>query len=476
MDPNSTPAQIQQDPYYAQNDGGGIFANKKKLLFIVLGIILFLIVASFIFWFIFGRGPKVEEEVRIVYWGVWEDAAVLQPIFDEFQKQHPNITIQYEKQDIKTLGDYVTRLKTRASERGDGAPDIVRFHSSWLLQLQNILAPFPQDVVAETGLEKDYFHVVENDLKGSDGAYYGLPLSIDTLALYVNTDLLSNIGASPPTAWAGENAIDDLARELTVVDAGNIVQSGVAMGTYENISHASDIISLLLLQNGANFRNLAGSCLECTVNAIQYYTILSRGSTAVWNQSMDNSKIAFAGGRLAMYFGYAWDIYEIKAANPNLNFQIVPVPRLPESPSTITTDYTIASYWAEGVIGTSRHQRAAFDLLKFMGRNETLQKIYENQTKARGVGSPYPKRALAESIKENNEVYPFTVGADKAVSVYFASDTFDGNNGMNQTLNIYLGNAINSITTKNTSATSAVETLSAGVNEVLSRYEESAQN
>jgi len=463
MDPNSNinqPPQVPQDPYYAPNEGGGIFANKKRILLIGLIIFAFLGLLIFLIWFIFMRGGSDadSQEATIVYWGVWEDAAVLQPVFDEFQRENPNIKVEYEKIDIKTLGDYVDRLKTRTSE-GNG-PDIMRFHSSWLLQIKDILAPFPEDVVTSTGLDKDYFTVVQRDLK-RDGAYYGIPLSIDTLALYTNKDLLSNIGASPPTTW---NDLDSLARELTVIEAGKITKSGVAMGTYDNIAHASDIVSLLFLQNGANFENLAGEDIESTINALTFYTLFTGNqNSAVWNQSQENSKIAFAGGNLAMYFGYSWDIFEIKAFNPNLNFKVDPVPLLPGAKSTI------ASYWAEGVSNKSEHPEAAFKLLKFLGKNESLQKIYEGQVKSRGYGSPYPKRSLAESVKNDNSVYPFTLRADDAISTFFSSDTYDS--GLNDEMNIYLGNAVRSIINDNTSEESAVETLGKGVNQVLSRYE-----
>ncbi len=459
MDPNSNTNQVQQDPYYTNEDGSHFFANKKKIL-IVIGIIFFVFILIFFFvWLFFLRNndEPSQREVTLTYQGVWEDISVLQPIFDDFQRENPNITIKYEKIDIKILGDYVDRLKTRTAE--GNAPDIMRFHSSWLVQIQDILSPFPEDVVVDTGLEDDYFKVVGRDLK-RNGAYYGIPLSIDTLALYVNTDLLNNVGGQPPTTW---NDLESLSRELTTIEGGGIVKSGIAMGTYDNIAHASDLIALLLLQNGANFDNLAGENIESAVSALQFYTLFSSGrQTPVWSQTMENSKIAFAGGKLAMYFGYSWDMLEMEAFK-DLNFQIYPVPLLPG------TNSTVASYWAEGVSNKTPYPEAAFKFIKFLGKNETLQKIYEGQIKSRGYGSPYPKKSLAESIKDNGKVYPFTVRADDAVSTFFSSDTYDS--GLNEEMNVYLGNAIRSIINDNTSHESAIETLSSGVNQVLLRYE-----
>ncbi len=459
MDPNSNTVQPQADPYYSSDTSGGFFSGKKKLIFIILGILIVLGLIFFVLWaFIFNRNDNSNKEVTLTYWGVWEDAAVLQPIFDDFHRENPNIIIQYEKIDVKTLGDYVKRLQTR-TEEGNG-PDVMRFHSSWLTQIQGILLPFPEDVVSETGLSTDYFKTVERDLK-RDGAYYGLPLSIDTLALYINKDLLNNVGAQVPTSW---DELESTARELTTVDGGKIVSSGVAMGTYDNISHASDLIALLFLQNGAEIENITEDNMESAVSALQFYTRFSEGTDlAVWDQSMENSKVAFAGGKLAMYFGYSWDIFEINNFNPNLNFEVHPVPEL------FGTNSTIASYWAEGVSNKSKNPEEALKFIKFLGKNETLQKIYENQMKARGYGSPYPKKNLAELQKDNNKVYAFTQRADNAVSTYFASDTYDA--GLNQEMNVYLGNAIRGILNDNISYSSAVETLGSGVRQVLEHYE-----
>lgn len=460
MDPNSNTIQPQVDPYYGNESSGGLFSGKKKIILILFGAILVMGLIFLLLWFFVLRdgSKQSDEEITLTYWGVWEDVNVLQPIFDEFERENPKITISYEKIDIKTLGDYVDRLKTRTAE-GKG-PDIMRFHSSWLVQIKDILTPFPEDVVADTGLTDDYFKVVERDLK-RDGAFYGLPLSIDTLSLYINTNLLNNVGVQTPTSW---DELESTARELTIVEEGKIVRSGVAMGTYDNIAHASDLIALLFLQNGAKVEDVSEENIESAVSALQFYTRFSDGSeVAVWDQGMENSKIAFSGEKLAMYFGYSWDIFEIKAFNPKLVFEVHPVPEL------FGTNSTIASYWAEGISNKSKNPEAAFKFLKFMGKNETIQKIYENQVKARGYGSPYPKRSLAELQKDNKLVYPFVARADNAVSTFFASDTYDA--GLNEEMNVYLGNAIRGIINDNISYSSAVETLGSGVRQILTRYE-----
>ena len=444
------------DPYYGDEGAGG---TSRKIIFIILGIVGFIaFVAAVVFLLskIFSSGKS--SDGTLTYWGIWEDQAVMQPIIEDFERDHPGIKIKYEKQDIKGLGKYVERLKTRI-DKGDG-PDIYRFHSSWTMQLKNHLLAFPRDLVESTELDKDYYKTVQNDLK-LNGVYYGIPLGVDTLALFVNTQLLANVGMIPPRQW------DDITRSgapTPLVKEGNtIITSSIALGTYDNIAHAPDILAMLFLQNGADLENLSGSQKRNAEDTLRFYQLFASGPTSTWNSTLDNSKLAFAKGNLAMYFGYSWDIFEIKALSPNLDFQVVPVPGLQDIKKTV------ASYWVEGVSSKTKHSEGAFEFMKFISKPETLQKLYAEQSKIRLFGSLYPRRSMQKLLIDNKLVFPFVQQADDARSTFFSSDTHDGDTGMISKMNIYLGNAVRSIS-ETTSPESAIETLAKGINQIQSSY------
>lgn len=448
---------VVPDPYYTTEPSRRSFFGKKGIIIAVILLVFFIILAIGIFAFSrIQRGDEANREVSLTYWGLWENQNVMQPIFDEFHRQNPNITIQYEKQDIVSLGNYIERLRERS--KNETGPDIIKFHNSWLPQVKDLLLPFPEDLVKSADIENSYVETVSNDLR-QDGAYYGLPLGVDTLALFVNLQLLNNIGATTPTTW--EDLVK-VSRELTVIEDGKIQTAGVALGTYDNIAHASDIISLLLIQNGADLNNLEGNTKENAKDALEFYTSFSQGEGRVWDQTLTNSKTAFAGGRLALYFGYSWDIFEIQTINPNLSFQVSPVPTLAGRKNTVS------SYWVEGVSSKTKHPREAFVFLDYLSRTGTLQKLFEAQSKVRSFGAAYPRKAMVDLLKNNALVYPFALQADVAMATPFSSDTYD--DGMNTELNVYLGNAIRSIINDNTSPGSAVETLGRGATQVLSRY------
>ena len=400
----------------------------KKLLsilasvFIVLGLII--VVATFIF-------PGLNKnatsgQVTISYWGLFEESTVMQSIISDFQKQNPNIKVEYIKQDVN---QYKDRLTTRITN-GTG-PDIFRFHNTWYPMLKNYLLPLPSQTISQEVFNSIYYPVMQKDLI-KNGAIYGIPLEIDTLSLFINTQLFQSAGVSAPTNW---NDFINVARAITVKDTeGKIRTAGAAMGTYGNITHAPDIVSLLFLENGVDFNNFLASTDRIN-EALTFYTSFASGSDGVWNNTLDPSQLAFAKGNLGMFFGYPNDYFAIKQFNPNLTFQIVPAPQLPQQ------NVALASYWVEGASVNSKHQREVLLFMKFLSKKETEQKLYAAQAKVRDFGEPFARVDLADSLKTNPLVYPFVLQAPNALSTPFVDQTYD--NGLNQQLNTQLETVIN---------------------------------
>lgn len=442
---------VSQPPEPSHEEGSHL-----PLLKFIVGGILLLIVASLIW----GVGSLIfsgknatggNGKVTLTYWGLWEDKNVMQPILDDFHQKYPNVTVTYIQQDPK---DYTKRLLTRMQE-GSG-PDIFRFHNTWVYPLQSVLLPLPTSVIDAKTLQANYPPVASTDLV-RNGAVYGLPLQMDVLSLFVNTDIFTHAGATVPTTW--DNFIT-VAKGLTVKDpTGHIQTAGAALGTYNNISHAPDIISLLLLQNGANLEKLDNS--TNTNDALSFYTSFATGDGNVWDATLDNSLLAFSRGKLAMYFGYSYDVFAIQAASPQLKFSVYPVPHLQGR------NIDIASYWVEGVSNRSKHQKEALEFMQYLAQKETSAKLYTEETKTRSFGELYALSSLATSLTANSLLKPFVDQFKDAASSFFAADTnYDEYNGA---LNQYLGNAIGSMLT-GTSAESASATLAQGVTQVRNTF------
>lgn len=466
VQPSSAPAPSVPPPPFSpaspfpQKPQGKSSFNLLNILLIVI-ILAGIIFSGFVFFrssFFTSFFKEKERTVTLEYWGLWEDESVVKSVISDFEKENPNIKIVYEKQDIK---GYRERVQTQIVN-GAG-PDIFRLHNTWLPMFSSYLSPLPSSVIENKDFQKWYYPAAQKDLT-RNGAIYAIPLEIDTLALFVNTEMFQAAGEEAPKDW---DEFIRVARKLTVRDVeGRIKTAGAALGTYGNVTHAPDIISLLFVQNGANLKDLSRDLSkpiteDPVTDTFIFYSAFAQGDEKTWDDTLDPSMLAFSKGMLAMYFGYSWDIFLIKAANPNLSFEIHPVPLLNKK------NITIASYWAEGVSVKSKRQKEALLFLKFLSQKETQQKLYTEASKTRLFGEPYSRVDLAETLKDNPLVYPFVSQAQGAVSSFFASDTLD--NGLNTEANSYLANAVNSVLI-NTSAQTAVKTLSQGVSQVLKKY------
>ncbi|MDO8621484.1 MAG: extracellular solute-binding protein [Candidatus Levybacteria bacterium] len=426
--------------------------NRNILKFIIALITVAVLVFLFVKMVIPGLQKPKETQVTLSYWGLWESPSVMQSVITKFEKENPNIKISYAVQDVK---QYRERLGTRI-KNGTG-PDIFSFHNTWLPMLSSDLLPLPKETLTKEDFTKWFYPVAGNDLI-KNGAIYGIPVGIDTLSLYVNTTLFEGANLQPPTTWVD---FANYAKRLTIKDAGNkITTSGAALGTFNNITHAPDIVSLLFAQNGVNLYDIPKTS-QAASEALIFYTAFAMGNSNIWDSTLDQSMLAFAKGNLAMYFGYSWDFFAIKAINPNLAFAIYPVPHLGSQ------NMTIASYWANGVSVKSSHQKEALLFIKFLAKKETEEKLFTEESKTRFFGQPYARTDLADSLKTNTFVYPFILQAKDAVSSFFVDSTYD--NGLNSKMNAYLGKAVESVL-GNTSPQTAVDALSQGVTQVLKQY------
>lgn len=453
---------IQDIPVQDPSDNPPPEENKKsflnkflllRILFGGLGVIVFIVIILFVVQFFsnFSNSSTNSGKVTLTYWGLWEDANTMQSVISQFESSHPNISINYVKEDPK---DYSERVLTRIQD-GNG-PDIFTYHSSWLPMVQAALVPLSTSVVSKDALEKDYYPVVKNDLV-KNGALYGVPLGIDTLSLFVNNSMLKSAKLSVPTTW--DNFIT-VARALTVKDAeGKIKVAGAALGTFDNITHAPDILATLFMQNGVDVTTMKPS--SNAADALSFYTSFATGDSNVWDNTLDPSQLAFARGNLAMYFGYSWDIFLIKASNPSLDFSIFPIPHLPGR------NTTAASYWVEGISSKSTHQKEALEFMQYLAQKNTLAVLYSEEAKTRLFGEPYPQVTLGNTLKENPLVYPFVEQANDAKSTFFSGETDD--TGLNGQMNAYLGNAVRGAL-GNTSPQSAIDTLTQGVVQIEKQY------
>ncbi|OGK22717.1 hypothetical protein A3C98_02790 [Candidatus Roizmanbacteria bacterium RIFCSPHIGHO2_02_FULL_37_15] len=425
--------------------------NKNRYLIIAGGAIFFLLLFIFFLRILFG--PKgVPPEVKLTYWGLWEAAEVFKPVIEEYQRKNTNVKIVYQKMSPQ---DYRDKLLVR-SKNGQG-PDIFRFHNTWLPQIRDIASPLPEKIMSNSEFEKTFYKIHQNDLKVGN-LYYGIPLYIDGLVLIYNESLFKKAGiATAPTTW---DDLTDAVVKLTVKDTnGELVTAGIALGLASNIEHFSDILGLMLVQNGASLNTLNQAE---AAGALESYRRFAEPPNNFWDEYMPNSITAFAQEKVAMIFAPSWEIITIKNLNPDVELKAIPVPSVPGG-----SPVSLASYWVEGVSRYSKNQLEAWKFLRYLVEKETLTKLYETESKLSLFGEPYSRVDLGSLLAQNEYIGAVIKQADFYVSAPLIVRTFD--NGLNDEIIQYLENAVNS-TAQGVSYVDALKTAKKGVDQVFSKY------
>lgn len=372
-------------------------------------------------------GKEVEEKMQPIelnYWRVFDDQDAFDEIFTAYRALHPNIKINYRKFRIEEYEQAL--LEALAEDRG---PDIFSVNESALKKYQSKLAAMPpeislvyqftkgtikKEVAYELRAKKtpslreikaNFADTVYNDAI-LDGQIYGLPLSLETLVMFYNKDILNKSGiAQPPRDWKDFQAAVQKAARFN--SQGDIIQAGTALGTGYNVERSFDIISLLMMQNGAVMTNASGlvtftqtdrdNKYSPGLEALKFYLDFASPVKSVytWNADMPSSLETFLSGKMAFMFGYNYYLPSIRARAPKLNFAIAPMPQINQD-----SPINYANYWLEGISKKSAHQDEAWDLVLFATAKEQVVK-YLAKTKR-----PTALKELINSQLDNEDLYP----------------------------------------------------------------------
>lgn len=428
--------------------------NKKVKLFFMKKLFILSLLASLTLSGALCKTVSKELEeaikpVEISYWRVFDDSDAFTDIIAEYNKIHPNVSIVYRKLNYNEFEKKL--LEALAEDRG---PDIFSIQNTWLRGYQNKLLPMPasialpyrtvqgtikKDVVWEMrtnksltlrdlkskfvdqAVEDAVLPAIDEKTGAAADKIFGLPLAMDTLALFYNKELLNAAGIPEPARdW---QALQEHVKKLVKQDAqGNITQAGAALGTGNNIERAPDILSVLMMQNGAQMADeqgratfhlvpegLSGRTLPPGIEAMTFYTDFASPQKEVysWNDALPNSLDAFIQGKAAYFFGYSYHLPIIKSRAPKLNFGIARLPQISGN-----REINFANYWMEVVSKKTAHPNEAWDFVQFASGAEMAQK-YLDKTK-----KPTALRALIQKQSEDIELYPFVSQVLTAKSWY----------------------------------------------------------
>ncbi len=386
--------------------------------------------------------------VTLKVWHVFDGSDSLRDAIKSYKTLHPNVTIEHR---TLRFDEYEEEL-LRAFAEGDG-PDIFSVHNTWLKGYQSLMQPMPASVsipyqeirgtvkkdvvytlkeeptISLRRLKSEYVDVVADDVimehkpdaqSAPEDKIWGLPLSVDSLAMYYNKDLLNAAGIPEPAAsWTD---FQEQVTKLTRVGQDDtVLQSGAAIGTSRNVERAFDILSLLMMQNGTQMTDSRGFARFGTEidrknlggDALMFYTDFSNPLKEVysWNDDQPSSFEAFVNGKTAFFFGYSYHADLIRRANEKLDFSIVPVPQIDGGRSV-----NYANYWVETVSKSTENSDWAWDFIEFVSEPEQVTTYLEITKK------PTALRSLVGEQVENEDLSVFATQVLTAESWYRGKD------------------------------------------------------
>jgi len=353
----------------------------NKFQIIVLGIFSVAIIGTFIYLALNrglsggGSGPP-----ETVVWGTIDekDFSGFTEVFQRANRDKASI-IYRQKSAVTLERDLIEAI-------ADGrSPDVIIFPSDFIISLKQRIAGVPYKSYPRR-VFKDTF-VEAGGLFLDGGGVIAYPLLVDPLVMYWNRDVIGSVGlASPPRRWSEFLTLPE--KVVNIDNAGNLTRTAVALGDFENVTNAKEILSALFLQVGQKIVVPSGAGFAVTLEAGDDQALESDPSEASslsvvrfftefadplkpqysWNRSLPESREVFSRGDLAVYFGFASELELLRAKNPNLNFDVAFFPQLDNA----LTKAVFGRVYAAAAVKHTRSPSQTFKVLGLLASRENV--------------------------------------------------------------------------------------------------------
>ena len=338
-----------------------------------------------------GEGPKI----TLTVWG-FDDESYFRSLIGEYGKYRKNVKVQYKELDEDKYE--ATLIDVLASGEG---PDIFMVGNRDARKQKGKISPVPVNQLNLVSFQKYFPEVASQDFV-IDGEIYALPLYLDTLALFYNKDFFDQVGiTSPPKTW--QEFQEDVAKLAVVDREGEIFRAGAAIGGSErSVAHATDLLNLIMLQNGTimTSQNLSAATFSAAVKqkspgleAFNFYIQFANAASSyyTWNDNQSNSLDAFASEKVAMIFGYQGDLEAIKDRNPFLKFGVDLAPQ----PEGTLKAVSYANYSGLTISKQSKEKAWAWDFVTYVATTpQVIGGYLDVSTRPPAIRDPLIKEKL----------------------------------------------------------------------------------
>jgi ABC-type glycerol-3-phosphate transport system substrate-binding protein len=300
------------------------------IIFIIAGVTLFAT---------YKGSSNTTETASINIWGTFPSS-----VFDEYISKINSTRSSQLKIDYTEISESsFDKTFIEALARGRG-PDAILVNQDSLYRHSDKVIPIPFDTLPQRNFQDTF--IQQSELYLTQTGVLALPFVVDPIVMYWNRDSFTNAGVSTyPKFW---DEFTKLNVDLTQKDVNsNIRKSAIALGEFSNVLHAREILGTLFLQSGNSItfkttntddtgitlssalgsRNFDG--IKTSQPALDFFTQFSNpsGANYSWNRSLPSSRSSFLSGNLATYFGFASEVRDLREKNPNLNFDVAPMPQ-----------------------------------------------------------------------------------------------------------------------------------------------------
>ncbi|HEX9275115.1 MAG TPA: ABC transporter substrate-binding protein [Casimicrobiaceae bacterium] len=264
-----------------------------------------------------------------VRWAQWKTTEVGEKTMGElkavFEKENPDITLTLVDSPFTGFHDKAVVLY-----QAKKLPDVLLVQVDWVAEFADLgmLEPLDDWIAKEPKSFMDNIPVTFH--QKWRGKQYYLPIESGAVALFYNTEIFKNAGISgPPKTWDEYSAV---AKKVTNPDK-KIFATTATLAVEPPTNMTYDIYPLIL-QAGGNLidekTNKAVFNSPAGVKAIEWYVDrVNKDKVAVpgvLSNGEKEKRANFAAGNVAMMFEGPWGIAIQKQLNPNLKYDIAPLP------------------------------------------------------------------------------------------------------------------------------------------------------
>lgn len=347
-----------------------------------------ILVAIFLAFFVFavlifsglidiGKKSSTDLTGKVSIWGTFPSSGV-NDVLDTITNTNEGLDLKYARKDESTYQEEL--IEAFANGKG---PDLFIIPTNMIQRNLNFIYKMPYSNYSERNFRDSFIDGA--DIYMDSEGIIGYPLVVDPLVLYYNKDILSNEGiVNPPKTW---DELFTLNNSLTKKENnGTINQSMIALGQYENISNAKDILATLLIQNNNYIvvnndlkyvsvlaSNPSNQSISPAETILKFFMEFSNPSNATysWNRSLPTSSDMFTSGKLAFYLGRASELFNIETINPNLSFDVAQIPQVKNT----NTKRTYGEIYAIVVNKNSSNLTTAFKIAGELSSGESAKNL-----------------------------------------------------------------------------------------------------